>query len=174
MAMKNDLMILLILVLMLMQSLEENQFHHVDGISTKDIHSSKLTELLRRKVCIPVLAGKHIPSHPGPPPATVSDDSKAHEWKRRADEYGAYFVSLLAEWSLMTKVPLYELSWIGFAQMVFNLTKAAGTGDIVSSSRLQYIRNCGDASSSDASNRLTTTLWRMMNATTFNDYQIQK
>ena len=93
--------------------------------------------------------------------------------KRRADEYGAYFVSLLAEWSLMTKVPLYKLSWIGFSQMVFNLTKAAGTGDIVSSSRLQYIRNCSDSSSGDASNRLATTLWRMMNATTFNDHQIQ-
>ena len=93
--------------------------------------------------------------------------------KRRADECGAYFVSLLAEWSLMTKVPLYELSWIVFSQMVFNLTKAAGTGDIVSSSRLQYIRNCSDSSSGDASNRLATTLWRMMNATTFNDHQIQ-
>ena len=40
--------------------------------------------VLRRKVCIPVLAGKHIPSHPGPPPTTVSDDSKAHEWKTKS------------------------------------------------------------------------------------------
>jgi len=91
------------------------------------------TQRLRLKSKIPMLAGASPPMHPG----KKRSDAK---WKRKADAFAAYVITLHKPWSVDTLAPDIALNWNSFQTWVQHLDDP-GNLSYIDKARLFWMRN---------------------------------
>jgi len=85
---------------------------------------------LRSKQCIPLLAGRPSPPHPGP----KRDD---RSWELEANRFAAYAITLHHPWSLITLAPPIPLTWNSLEDWVQRLMES---NNYLDKARLLWLR----------------------------------
>jgi hypothetical protein len=118
---------------------------------------------LRSKQLIPFLAGRAPPMFPGrypqrrsPQPGNNADWQRRIEvWRRKANEFAMFYITILVPWDVETGRPPVPLSYGGLLQWLRQVQ--APTASFVDRCRLQLLRNaihCSTTSSSGWYNTL--------------------
>jgi len=87
--------------------------------------------VLKSKLDVPILAGHTVPPHPGPRRGDPA-------WRRRANAFSAYVLTLHAPWNLETGVPDMPLT---FESLVRYARKLSTSTSYIDRARLFWIRN---------------------------------
>lgn len=87
--------------------------------------------VLKSKLDVPILAGHTVPPHPGP---RRNDPA----WRRRADAFAAYVLTLHAPWNLETGVPDTPLTYESLVRYARQLSTSTS---YIDRARLFWIRN---------------------------------
>ena len=143
---------------------------------------------LKSKIKVPLLAGKYVPRYPGHEPANnlISTSNNAElqsqqqsqhaKWQKEFDDFGSYFLTLLAPWNLQTGVPDYPLngtgliSWIRQEAIETSIERSLAVNDKVHQGRLRYLDNCVFASQKSKYSERLTAMFRDQSADSKEQY----
>lgn len=81
---------------------------------------------IRRKQCIPHLAGKSPPRHPG-------TECSSPKWHARAAKFAQYVIALHVPWDIMTGLPQIEISYSSLTNWIHQMSDSSQINEILGS-----------------------------------------
>jgi hypothetical protein len=112
--------------------------------------------MIRSKIKVPVITGKHVPQLPKkdrPDEGSASQES-VRQWDKQANDWASFYICLLVPWDLESGFPPYDMTYDGIFQFIGkydSLTNIEREDPVYSAAikvhagRLRYLENCAIA-----------------------------